>query len=181
MTAGAWPGGAGQAGQSAEDAELAPPALSLPKGGGAISGMGEKFTANPVTGTGAMTFPIYASRGRAGFTPQLSIGYDSGHENGPFGFGWKLRLPSISRKTSLGLPCYDDARDSDVFLLSGAEDLMPVLVPGDGSAAIVSACPVMSALSLRLTVVTVVPAVGSAKNSTAFSGPEPTIPWAQYG
>jgi hypothetical protein len=28
------------------------PSISLPKGGGAIRGMGEKFAANPVTGTG---------------------------------------------------------------------------------------------------------------------------------
>jgi hypothetical protein len=28
-----------------------PPTISLPKGGGAIRGMGEKFSANPVTGT----------------------------------------------------------------------------------------------------------------------------------
>jgi len=33
----------------------APPTLSLPKGGGAIQGIGEKFAANPVTGTGSMT------------------------------------------------------------------------------------------------------------------------------
>ena len=31
------------------------PTLSLPKGGGAIRGMGEKFAANPVTGMGSMT------------------------------------------------------------------------------------------------------------------------------
>ena len=31
------------------------PAVSLPKGGGAIRGIGEKFAANPVTGTGSMT------------------------------------------------------------------------------------------------------------------------------
>ena len=30
-----------------------PPTLSLPKGGGAIRGIGEKFAANPVTGTGS--------------------------------------------------------------------------------------------------------------------------------
>ena len=29
------------------------PSLSLPKGGGAIRGIGEKFAANPVTGTGS--------------------------------------------------------------------------------------------------------------------------------
>lgn len=39
----------------------APPAINLPKGGGAIRGMGEKFAANPVTGTGSMTVPIATS------------------------------------------------------------------------------------------------------------------------
>ncbi|MFC9590577.1 hypothetical protein ACFTUC_12465 [Streptomyces sp. NPDC056944] len=34
-----------------------PPAVSLPKGGGAIKGIGEKFGANPVTGTGAAGLP----------------------------------------------------------------------------------------------------------------------------
>ena len=31
------------------------PSMSLPEGGGAIGGMGEKFAANPVTGIGSMT------------------------------------------------------------------------------------------------------------------------------
>jgi hypothetical protein len=39
--------------------------ISLPKGGGAIRGMGEKFAANPVTGTGSMTVPIATSAGRS--------------------------------------------------------------------------------------------------------------------
>src|SRR5262245_24175617 len=63
----------GQAGASAT-----PPSISLPKGGGAIRGIGEKFTANPVTGTGSMSVPIATSPGRAGFGPQLSLAYDSG-------------------------------------------------------------------------------------------------------
>ncbi|MBI1993889.1 MAG: toxin, partial [Deltaproteobacteria bacterium] len=104
------------------------PAISLPKGGGAIRGMGEKFAANPVTGTGSLSVPIYASPGRSGFGPQLSLSYDSGAGNGPFGFGWSLSLPSITRKTDKGLPKYQDAEESDVFILSGAEDLVPVLV-----------------------------------------------------
>ena len=37
------------------------PTVSLPKGGGAIRGMGEKFAANPVTGTGSMSVPIATS------------------------------------------------------------------------------------------------------------------------
>src|SRR5690606_3591767 len=80
------------------------PSLSLPKGGGAIRGIGEKFAANPVTGTGSMSVPIATSPGRSGFGPQLSLSYDSGAGNGPFGFGWGLSLASISRKTDKGLP-----------------------------------------------------------------------------
>src|SRR6266852_804902 len=104
------------------------PQISLPKGGGAIRGMGEKFSANPVTGTGTMTVPIFTSPGRSGFGPQLALSYDSGAGNGPFGLGWHLSIPSITRKTDKGLPQYDDASESDVFILSGAEDLVPVLI-----------------------------------------------------
>ncbi len=105
-----------------------PPAISLPKGGGAIQGIGEKFDINPVTGTGALSIPVVASPGRSGFSPQLSLSYDSGAGNGAFGLGWNLGVPSITRKTQKGLPQYQDAVDSDVFILSGAEDLVPTLV-----------------------------------------------------
>ena len=47
--------------------------------------------------------------------------YDSGAGNGPFGFGWSF-LSVITRKTDKGLPRYQDAEESDVFILSGAED-----------------------------------------------------------
>src|SRR5262245_42008633 len=92
--------------------ETAIPSLSLPKGGGAIRGMGEKFTANPVTGTGTLSIPIVTSPGRSGFGPQLSLGYDSGASNGPFGLGWSLGLPAITRKTDKGLPRYIDNYES---------------------------------------------------------------------
>ena len=109
-----------------QNAASAPPAISLPKGGGAIRGMDEKFAANPVTGTGSTTIPITTSPGRSGFGPQISLSYDSGAGNGPYGFGWSLSPPSITRKTDKGLPKYEDADESDVFILSGAEDLVPV-------------------------------------------------------
>src|SRR5712691_4457507 len=116
-----------------EKGSISAPSLSLPKGGGAIRGIGEKFAANPVTGTGSLAIPIFTSPGRSGFGPQLSLSYDSGAGNGPFGFGWSLSLPSITRKTDKGLPKYQDAEDSDDFILSGAEDLVPVLVlTGEG-------------------------------------------------
>jgi RHS repeat-associated protein len=108
------------------------PTVSLPKGGGAIKGMGEKFAANPVTGTGSMSVPIATSPGRSGFGPQLSLSYDSGAGNGIFGMGWNLSLPAITRRTDKGLPRYWDASESDVFILSGSEDLVPVL-KADGS------------------------------------------------
>src|SRR4051794_18301175 len=78
------------------------PSISLPKGGGAIRGMGEKFATNPVTGTGSMSVPIATSPGRSNFGPQLALSYDSGSGNGPFGFGWSMSLPSIARKADKG-------------------------------------------------------------------------------
>jgi Salmonella virulence plasmid 65kDa B protein len=93
------------------------PSISLSKSGGAIRGIGEKFAANPVTGTGSLSVPIFTSPGRAGFGPQLSLSYDSGSGNGPFGFGWDLSLPSITRKADKGLPRYLDAEESDTFIL----------------------------------------------------------------
>lgn len=114
------------------DAAMRVPSISLPKGGGAIRGIGEKFVANPVTGSGSMSVPLSITPGRAGFGPQLSLSYDSGAGNGAFGFGWNLALPSINRKTDKGLPQYHDAAESDVFILSGAEDLVPELTASGG-------------------------------------------------
>jgi RHS repeat-associated protein len=109
------------------------PSIAAPKGGGAIRGIGEKFAANPVTGTGSMSVPIALTPGRSGFGPQLALTYDSGTGNGPFGFGWSLSIPSISRKTDKGLPKFCDVEESDVFVYSGAEDLVPVLELDQGA------------------------------------------------
>jgi RHS repeat-associated protein len=112
---------------------LAPPPLNLPKGGGAIRGIGEKFAAHPATGGGSVTVPIASSPGRSGFGPSLALGYDSGSGNGPFGFGWTLGLPAITRKTDKGIPRYaDDDEEEDTFILSAAEDLVPALVEENG-------------------------------------------------
>ena len=54
--------------------------ISLPKAGGAIRGIGEKFSVNPATG--ALTVPIFTSPGRSDFYPQLSLVCDSGSGNG---------------------------------------------------------------------------------------------------
>jgi RHS repeat-associated protein len=111
--------------ESSGSGPAAPPVPSLPKGGGAIHGIGEKFSANPVTGTASLQIPLALSPGRAGFQPDLALSYDSGAGNGPFGHGFHLSVPQIARKTDKGLPRYEDTIASDVFLLSGAEDLVP--------------------------------------------------------
>src|SRR6266852_5099655 len=123
------------------------PSVSLPKGGGAIRGLGEKFGVNPATGTGSLTVPLAASPGRSGFGPQVSLSYDSGSGNGPFGFGWSLSLPAITRKTDKGLPRYLDGDESDVFLVSGAEDLVPIL---DGAGIRLSRVRVVHGVSYRI-------------------------------
>ncbi|HZR42271.1 MAG TPA: SpvB/TcaC N-terminal domain-containing protein, partial [Ktedonobacteraceae bacterium] len=97
--------------------------LSLPKGGGAIQGIGETFQADEFTGTASLSIPLPTSPSR-GFEPQLGIDYSSGSGNGIFGLGFGLSIPTIARKTSKGLPQYNDL---DTFLLSRAEDLVPIL------------------------------------------------------
>ena len=62
--------------------------------------------------------------GRSQHGTQLALSYDPATGNGPFGFGWSLDLPRISRRTDRGLPRYDD---TDVFTLPGADDLVPIL------------------------------------------------------
>ena len=103
------------------------PSVTLPKGGGAIRGIGEKFGANPSPERVRCRCRSPPAPGDPGSALELSLSYDSGSGNGPFGFGWSLSLPAITRKTDKGLPQYQDARESDVFVLAGAEDLVPVL------------------------------------------------------
>ena len=98
--------------------------ISLPKGGGALHGIGEKFSPDLHTGTGNFTVPIALPPGRNGLEPQLELAYSTGSGNGPFGLGWSLSVPGVSRQTSQGIPRYSDAQD--IFILSGAEDLVPI-------------------------------------------------------
>jgi RHS repeat-associated protein len=109
--------------------------ISTPSGGGAQSGLGEKFSPDLFTGTGNFSVPISVPSGRNGLQPELTLSYSTG--NGPFGMGWGISVPGVTRKTSKGVPRYRS--DQDVFILSGAEDLVPVshsdaeMFPGSGS------------------------------------------------
>ncbi|MBL0317454.1 MAG: hypothetical protein IPP69_17475 [Flavobacteriales bacterium] len=103
------------------------PSISLPKGGGAIKGIDEKFSVNAVNGTASFSIPLPFASAR-GLSPALQLAYNSGQGNGIFGLGWSMGLQSIKRKTDKGLPQYLDHLDSDVFLFSAAEDLVPELL-----------------------------------------------------
>ena len=100
------------------------PAISVPKGGGAIKGIDEKFQVDLFTGTGNFLVPIITSPGRNDFGPKLNLQYSTGNGNSIFGLGWQLSIPCITRKTEKGIPKYTD---EDVYVLTGAEDLVPVL------------------------------------------------------
>ncbi|MCB9230590.1 MAG: hypothetical protein H6581_02960 [Bacteroidia bacterium] len=107
-----------------KQSEISAPKISLPTGGGALRGMQESFTPNAFTGTFSYSIPLPAPSGR-GFAPSLSVDYASGGGHGIFGLGFQLPLLSVSRKTTRGIPRYND---EDVFLLSGGA-LTPALIP----------------------------------------------------
>jgi Salmonella virulence plasmid 65kDa B protein len=105
--------------------------ISLPSGGGAVSGSGAKFSADLFTGTGDFSVPITLPPRRHGLQPQLALSYGTGHGNGAFGLGWALSLLGVTRKTSHGVPtsldgAAPDGQLPDTFIVSGAEDLVTV-------------------------------------------------------
>lgn len=71
------------------------PSISLPKGGGALKGIDEKFEVNPSNGTASFSIPLPISPGRNGFAPGLALSYNSGGGNSKFGLGWNVSVPSI--------------------------------------------------------------------------------------
>src|ERR1700757_3365426 len=93
--------------------------------------LGETFAPDLHTGTGNLSVPIALPKGRAGFQPEPTLAYSTGQGNGPFGLGWVLSVPGVSRDTAKRVPVYDD--DADVFLLSGAEQLVPMFSPSPGA------------------------------------------------
>ena len=101
--------------------------LSLPKGGGAVRGLGTTFETDLNTGTGSYAIPLDLPAGQNGICPQLSIRYNSAAGNGTFGMGWTLGLMAISRKIEGRIPNYEPS--DDAFVLVGVEDLVAL---GDG-------------------------------------------------
>lgn len=98
-------------------------APSLPKGGGAIQGMGESLGVPGPSGQASMSLPLPISVGR-GFSPMLELSYSSGSGNGVFGMGWSCSAMSVSRRTNHGVPQY---AEQDEFLGPDGEVLVAAL------------------------------------------------------
>lgn len=70
------------------------PSILLPKGGGDIKGIDEKFSVNAVNGTSSFSIPLPFTEAR-GVSPSLQLSYNSGGGNGIFGLAWSLNLLTI--------------------------------------------------------------------------------------
>jgi RHS repeat-associated protein len=114
----------------ADQPKIAAPQIALPKGGGAIRSIGETFQPDAFTGTTHFSVPIPTTPCRD-FEPALSVDYSSTGGNGPFGIGFALQLPAISRKTSDGVPRYDT---SDHFIFVDGQQLVPESASQQGPA-----------------------------------------------
>ena len=101
-----------------------PQVISLPTGPGSIEGIGESFEPDLSTGTASYPVKLTVAPGVVNFQPDLTLTYNGGNANGPWGLGWKLNLPYIQRQTDEGLPNYDDSVDR--FIYSSGEKLIPL-------------------------------------------------------
>ena len=93
--------------------------INLPKGGGWIKSIDEKFLANAANGTASFTTPLPFVPARS-FAPALIPNNNSGSDF--FRLGWSSNLSSIKRKAENELPEY---LDQDMFTLPGTKDMLP--------------------------------------------------------
>ena len=104
---------------AAVDAETTADLLTsgkAPSGAGALASGLESFKTDLYTGSAHFSVPLQVPPGTAGMQPNLALKYDSKVGNGWVGFGWKLDLSRISRRTQKGTPTYNDS--TDVFQLN---------------------------------------------------------------
>jgi RHS repeat-associated protein len=102
---------------------IRPQVLSLPDGTGSVEGFGESFAPQLNMGSGTYAIPIKVPPGRANFTPQLCLNYNTGNGNGLPGMGWTFTLMAVKRQTDKGLPKYSD---QDTFITESGEELINI-------------------------------------------------------
>ncbi len=94
--------------------------------------MGESFQAALNTGTAHDGIGLKVPPGTAGHAPSIGLAYDGGGANGPLGFGWRLPLAYVQRRSDLGIPRYLDSLPSgdpigrvDAYIDDSREPLVP--------------------------------------------------------
>lgn len=115
---------------------VSPNTISRPSGPGSLEGLGDAFQPALNTGMAKYAVPFALPDGIAGFTPQLSLRYDSGRGFGVAGIGWSFGPACIRRQTEKGLPRYGEEPDygeapdgeniPDRFLGMEGEELVPL-------------------------------------------------------
>ena len=118
-----------------------PQVISLPSGPGSIEGLGESFEPQLNTGTAAYSVSILVPKGTNNLQPNVTLVYEGGRGNSPFGIGWDMPIDYIQRQTDKGLPRYVDGPDGidndhddqidefdeqDVLIFSNGEELVPL-------------------------------------------------------
>ncbi|MGO8678836.1 MAG: toxin TcdB middle/N-terminal domain-containing protein [Limisphaerales bacterium] len=111
---------------------VTPNTISVPKGPGAIEGLGESFQPTLNTGTASYGISLKVPPGTAGHVPTLKLAYEGGGGNGPLGFGWSLPMPCVQRRSDLGIPRYLDSLPPgdpigrvDMYIDDSKEQLIP--------------------------------------------------------
>jgi RHS repeat-associated protein len=103
-----------------------PDVLALPKGGGAVGGIGGSFAPDLNTGGGGYAVPLDLPHGVDGHTPQLTLQYSTAYGNSAFGLGWSLGTVRVELATDGRVPRYDG---TDAYTLAGAGRLVDL--PGE--------------------------------------------------
>lgn len=101
--------------------------LSLPKGGGAVSGLGETFQADLHTGTGSYSIPLDIPNGPGDIAPKLTLQYQTTGGQGPFGYGFGLSRLAVKRSIEKRIPSFTE---SDPLIIAGGGELADM---GDGT------------------------------------------------
>jgi len=107
--------------------------VSLQQDGGALFGIGDKFSPDMRTGASNSNVPITALNSRDAFQSDFNLVYITSTGNDPFGLGWSLSNIGVSRKTSDSVSLYHEVATHlkpgerrDVFILPMVENLVPV-------------------------------------------------------
>jgi RHS repeat-associated protein len=70
-------------------------------------------------GTAELSYPLALPAGRNGMQPALALTYSSGGGDGWLGAGWDIATPKITVETRWGVPRYNPAKESDIYLYNG--------------------------------------------------------------